>query len=128
MNVQLGPGYAQMTVHVRFGDKKPVLMVPDTGSSQSAVSKKEAIALGLGQIQGVFEKQTTVCSEITIALVRSGSWSIGGVALRPQALGAVPLGSPSSTGFVGLLGSDQLATFGSVVFDFTNGQLLLGTG
>ena len=39
------------------------------------------------------QRQTTVCSTITVPLVHSGPWSVPGVALHPQLLGAADFGS-----------------------------------
>ncbi|HVA06513.1 MAG TPA: hypothetical protein VNG12_07240, partial [Acidimicrobiales bacterium] len=72
------------------------------------------------------QRQTTVCSIVTVPLVHSGSWSLPGVALRPQLIGSVDLGPISSNGTVGLIGSDVLKQFGWVILDYSGGRLILG--
>jgi hypothetical protein len=72
------------------------------------------------------QRQTTVCSTITIPLVHSGTWSIPGVTLHAQLLGSANFGLTSVGGTAGLLGSDQLQRFGWVIFDYRGGRLVLG--
>ena len=72
------------------------------------------------------QRQSTVCSVITVPLVHSGPWSVPGLALHPQLIGSTDFGSISLSGTVGLLGSDQLRRFGWVVLDYTGGQMVLG--
>jgi hypothetical protein len=67
-----------------------------------------------------------VCSTITAPLVKSGPWSIPGVVLHPQLLGATAFGPISANGTAGLLGSDQLKRFGWVIFDYTGARMVLG--
>jgi hypothetical protein len=112
---------------VRFGTHAPLTFAPDTGSSQSVVDTGTAANLSLSPVN-VDARQETVCSTITISEVSSGPWSVGGVALVPQALGTLSLGPVSSAGFSGLLGSDAMRRFGSVVFDYAGGRLILGAG
>jgi predicted aspartyl protease len=103
------------------------VFAPDTGSSQSAIDTRSAQRLGLARVP-VDARQETVCSTITVSEVSSGRWSAGGVALAPQALGTVAIGPLSSVGLSGLLGSDAMRRFGSVVFDYAGGRLVLGAG
>ena len=72
------------------------------------------------------QRQTTVCSTITVPLVHSGSWSLPGVVLHSQLLGSVNFGPIGAGGTAGLLGSDQLQRFGWVIFDYRGGRLVLG--
>ncbi len=73
------------------------------------------------------ERQATVCSVITVPLVHSGPWSVPGVALHSQLIGATNFGVVSFGGIEGLLGSDQLERYGWVVLDYTGGRLVLGS-
>jgi hypothetical protein len=57
--------------------------------------------------------------------VKSGKWKLSTTPLRPQTLPAVKLPGLSLEGVEGILGSDQLSSFGSVVIDYAAGRLLI---
>ena len=97
----------------------------DTGSSQTVVSSGVARAQSLAGTD-LAQRQSTVCSVITVPLVHSGPWSIPGVTLHPQLIGSTNFGTISLSGTLGLLGSDQLRRFGWVVLDYAEGQMVLG--
>ncbi len=118
-------GDVSLSVAVRFAGGAKRSFVVDTGSSQSVVSTSVARAASLGQTD-LAQRQATVCSVITVPLVHSGSWSIPGVELHSQLLGATGFGAISAGGLDGLLGSDQLLRYGWVVLDYTGGQMVLG--
>jgi gag-polyprotein putative aspartyl protease len=98
--------------------------VVDTGSSQSVVSNVVARALPLRGTD-LAQRQSTVCSVITVPLVHSGSWSVPGLSLSPQLIGSTDFGI-SLSGTQGLLGSDQLRRHGWVILDYADGQMVLG--
>jgi hypothetical protein len=98
--------------------------VVDTGSSQSVVSSLVARGLPL-QSTDLAQRQSTVCSVITVPLVHSGPWSVPGLALHPQLIGSTSFGT-SLSGTEGLLGSDQLRRYGWVILDYAGAQLVLG--
>jgi hypothetical protein len=118
-------GEVSLSVAVRFGRGVRRSFVIDTGSSQSVVSTGVARSASL-RGTNLAQRQATVCSVITVPLVHSGAWSLPGVVLHPQLLGATGFGSISAGGLDGLLGSDQLLRYGWVVFDYTGGRLILG--
>ena len=97
----------------------------DTGSSQSVVSSLVARGLPL-QRTDLAQRQSTVCSVITVPLVHSGPWSVPGLALHPQLIGSTDFGAITESGTQGLLGSDQLRRYGWVVLDYAGGQMVLG--
>ena len=72
------------------------------------------------------QRQSTVCSVITVPLVHSGPWSVPGLSLHPQLIGSTDFGPISQSGTLGLLGSDQLRRYGWVVLDYASGQMVLG--
>ena len=72
------------------------------------------------------QRQSTVCSVITVPLVHSGPWSVPGLALHPQLIGSTNFGTISLSGTQGLLGSDQLRRYGWVVLDYAGGQMVVG--
>ncbi len=127
VTVVLTPGAAAVNVPLRFAGGPARTFTVDTGSSQSVVSRSVAKAEHLTH-SDLAQEQTTVCSSITVPLVHSGSWSIPGVHLHPQLIGAAPFGPIAAGGTLGLLGSDQLIRFGWVVFDYAGGRLVLGEG
>jgi hypothetical protein len=118
-------GDVSLGVAVRFKDGRARSFVVDTGSSQSV------LAASLARVErlvptNLAQRQATVCSVITVPLVRSGSWSVPGVALTPQLLGKTNFGDISLGGVDGLLGSDQLRRYGWVVLDYSGGRMVLG--
>jgi hypothetical protein len=119
------PGDVALSVAVGFGQGPRREFVVDTGSSQSVVSSSVARAQSLKGTD-LAQRQSTVCSVITVPLVRSGSWSVPGSALYPQLIGSTDFGTISQSGTQGLLGSDQLRRYGWVILDYTGGQLVLG--
>jgi Aspartyl protease len=125
LSVTLTPGDISLNVRLRFGKGTYREFIVDTGSSQSVVANSVAKSAGLAH-SDLAQRQTTVCSTITVPLVHSGSWFIPGVALHPQLVGSLNFGPIGGDGTAGLLGSDQLQRFGWVIFDYTGGRLVLG--
>ena len=125
LTVTLTPGDISLNVRLRFGKGTYKDFIVDTGSSQSVVADALANSARLTH-SDLAQRQTTVCSTITVPLVHSGSWFIPGVVLHPQLLGSVNFGPIAAGGTAGLLGSDQLQRFGWVIFDYRGGRLVLG--
>jgi Aspartyl protease len=125
ISVTLTPGDISLNVRLRFGKGTYRDFIVDTGSSQSVVASSVAKSAGLAH-SDLAQRQTTVCSTITVPLVHSGSWFIPGVALHPQLVGSLNFGPIGGDGTAGLLGSDQLQRFGWVIFDYRGGRLVLG--
>ncbi len=119
------PGDIFLSVVVRFAGGPRRDFVVDTGSSQSVVSSAVAHRQSLATTD-LAQRQDTVCSVITVPLVRSGPWSVPGMALRRQLVGSMAFGSAGLGGIEGLLGSDQLKHFGWVVLDYRGGRMVLG--
>ena len=118
-------GDVSLSVAVGFARGPRREFVVDTGSSQSVVSSLVARGLPL-QSTDLAQRQSTVCSVITVPLVHSGPWSVPGLALHPQLIGSTNFGTISLSGTQGLLGSDQLRRYGWVVLDYAGGQMVLG--
>jgi hypothetical protein len=125
LNVALTPGDISLNVRLRFGKGTYRDFIVDTGSSQSVVAGAVTKSARLAHSE-LAQRQTTVCSTITVPLVHSGSWFLPGVALHSQLLGSVNFGPIGAGGTAGLLGSDQLRRFGWVIFDYRGGRLVLG--
>jgi hypothetical protein len=125
LTVTLTPGDVSLNVRLRFGKGTYRDFIVDTGSSQSVVAAPVAKGARLAH-SDLAQRQTTVCSTITVPLVHSGPWFIPGVVLHPQLLLSINIGQISAGGTEGLLGSDQLQRFGWVIFDYRGGRLILG--
>ncbi len=125
MTVTSQPGSTAITVQVRFGTGPSLAFAPDTGASQSAVDTGIAKAAGLASADARV-RQGTVCTVAAFPEVRTGPWSVAGHPLRPQVVGVT--GLQRTTGVAGLIGADQMSRFGSVIFDYAGGRLVLGAG
>ena len=125
LTVTPAPGDVSLSVAVRFGGGTRRDFVVDTGSSQSVVSSGVASVQSLASTD-LAQRQSTVCSVITVPLVHSGPWSVPGLTLHPQLIGSTNLGTISLSGTQGLLGSDQLRRYGWVILDYAGGQMVLG--
>ena len=125
MTVTSQPGSTAITVQVRLGTRAPLNFAPDTGASQSAVDAGVARRAGLASADARI-RQGTVCTVAVFPEDRTGPWSVAGHPLAPQVVGVTDL--VSTTGVAGLLGADQMSRFGSVIFDYAGGRLVLGAG
>jgi predicted aspartyl protease len=125
LTVTPAEGDVSLGVTVRFAGGARRDFVVDTGSSQTVVSSTVAHAAALATTD-LAQRQATVCSVITVPLVRSGLWSVPGQMLRPQLIGSTDFGAIGLSGTQGLLGSDQLRLYGWVILDYAGGQMLLG--
>jgi Aspartyl protease len=126
MVVQALPGSVTMRVEVSFGKGKPLAFLPDTGAPRGGyVDPIKAKAVGL-KPNGETYKQRTFCSTSEVPGVESGEWSIAGKLLKPQPLAGTPL--VRSVLADGLIGGRTFDEYGSVVFDYAGGHLVLGAG
>jgi predicted aspartyl protease len=124
MTVTVGGSAVQGTVPVSFPGGSPEPFVVDTGAATSAVDQGASGATQLLTTGGT-ETENTVCSVVKNPLVHTGTWFVGAAALPPAIITKVALGL---RGVDGLLGSDVYATYGSIVIDFGQGELILGAG
>ena len=120
LTVTPAPGDVSLNLAVRFAGGPRRSFVVDTGSSQSVVSSSVAREQAL-RSSDLAQRQSTVCSVITVPLVHSGRWSVPGVVLHSQLIGSTNFGTISLSGTQGLLGSDQLRRYGWVVLDYAGG-------
>jgi hypothetical protein len=125
MTVTSQLGSTAISVKVRLGTHAPMDFTPDTGASQSAVDTGVARQTGLASANARV-RQGTVCTVAAFPEVRTGPWSVAGHPLRPQVVGVT--GLVRTTGVSGLVGADQMSRFGSVIFDYAGGRLVLGAG
>ncbi len=111
-----------LSVPVRFGDQPSNWFVVDTGTARTEldpwVSKEGSL-----RATDLADRYDTVCSVLTSPIVRSGSWSTSGLALRPQLLDSTNTGYSM---YAGILGADTLAHEKWIVLDYTGGLVVLG--
>jgi hypothetical protein len=117
-----GPNNDYLSVPVHFGEQPSKWFAVDTGTSRTtldpSVSKEGSLTA-----TDLADRYDTVCSVIMSPIVQSGSWSMSGVALRPQLLDSANVGYSS---YAGILGADTLAHEKWVVLDYTGGLVVLG--
>jgi hypothetical protein len=132
MRVTASAQGVRVAISVAFAGGEPVSFVPDTGSTASVVARSAAASARLKRLDQD-DTQTTFCSLAVIPRVASGDWFVVSKLrgrrgyrepLQPQPLDELDLGG----GWDGLLGSDQMDRFKSVVFDYAGGRLALGAG
>jgi Aspartyl protease len=111
-------------VAVTFSTKPNVAFLVDTGASTSAVSTATASTLNLVKLKKRVPVSGVAC-KVSASQVKSGRWSIAGTPLVATALVTVSLPGTSGAGIAGVLGSDQLSRFGSIVIDYAGGRLLV---
>lgn len=125
MEVEATGGSVKPFAEVALGSTEPRKWLVDTGSDTSAVDPGLVKAAKL-RPTGEARRGPTFCSTVDLVEYESGSWTLAGRPLKPQRVGEIPL--VDSVGVAGLLGAYPLAKYGSVVFDFAGGRLLLGVG
>jgi Aspartyl protease len=133
MTVSASPNTVLIGAAVAFGSHEPQEFIPDTGAVISVVDSAVASLVGLKRLDQR-TTQSTICSVIASPDVLTGRWSmagstsrpasLAGQALEPQAVATIDLGGLRGVG--GFLGADQMSRFGSVVFDYAGGRILLG--
>jgi hypothetical protein len=124
----VGGGGTLALVPVSVHGQGPFAFGLDTGASHSVIDAGLAEELGLdgtgasGEMRGVFAAQQ-------VTLVEVERWQLGGVDLEPRPLAAIDLhggdGGDAIGALQGLLGSDMLSEFGTVVIDYDAGTLTL---
>lgn len=115
-------GGVEATVDLRIRNTEQRFVL-DTGSGRSSITDTLAKSIPFPSV-GQREEVVSVGCMILARLVMSGPWSIGSTSLGPKPLLEVSLGATFSAS--GLLGSDELQTFGWIVVDYRAGELLLG--
>ena len=112
--------------YVCINGSGPWPFVVDTGASSSAIAAPLAKRLGL-VTSGAPSEYTGVGCTLRSMGVRVRSWSMGGVALAPQALQSQSLIGLGGRGEAqGLIGADVLSRFGVVELNYSNSTLSLG--
>ena len=118
---------ALVTAATTFGQGPAAPFLVDTGSPVSVVSPGLSHSNGLGSVGRSVSSQDVGCQG-SAPVVRSGSWTAGGVALASRSLASVSLAGSLGSPVSGTIGSDVLSGYGSVVLDYRTGVLWLGAG
>jgi predicted aspartyl protease len=124
MRVEAGPMGVRQTVKVRVGSTKPQPWLIDTGSSGSVIEPQIVKRAGL-KATGTSQESHTYCSIVTVPEYQARSLSLGPGRLRTQRVASF---KGAADGEGGILGAYSLWQYGSVVFDWPGGKLLLGVG
>ncbi|MGA2305727.1 MAG: pepsin/retropepsin-like aspartic protease family protein [Acidimicrobiales bacterium] len=104
----------------------PFPFVIDSGSSFSVIDKQLARRFHLHQV-GVPQQAAGIACSATVVPEQLSSWSVDGLALRPQVVfsASLPNLEPNQP-LAGVIGSDVLSRFGSVRIDYHNRTVSLG--
>jgi hypothetical protein len=123
-----GPdGQVIVVVPVFIAGEGPFAFALDTGASRTLVDQAIADQLELPiSEQGV--DVLGVGGQSQVDLVEVQTWRLGErVALPPSTLAVIDLpAAEEGSGLQGLMGSDQLAEFGTVFIDFDEGFMVVG--
>jgi predicted aspartyl protease len=124
MRVEAGLLGVRQTVKVGVGSTKPRPWLIDTGSTASVIDPETVRRAGL-KATGRVQQTVTYCSVVNVPEYRAPTLTVSSGKLRPQTIGSFDAGSGREAG---ILGAYSLWQFGSVVFDWPGGKLLLGVG
>jgi predicted aspartyl protease len=124
MAVSSGSGGASQTVEMGVGSARAGPWLIDTGANYTFVDPSLVRKAGW-TATGTAQKGHTVCSTITVPEYTATSLTLGGNKLESQTIASFGGNAPGSGGTVGAF---TLWQYGSVVFDWAGGRLLLGAG
>ncbi len=121
-----GPAGSTLALAPVFIEEQgPFAFALDTGASQSVIDEELAEQLHLPQAGKALEV-TGVAATAEASQVRVNNWRVGEVKLRGRTLISLALSEPNRRlKLRGLLGSDVLSQFGSVLVDYSQQRLLL---
>jgi predicted aspartyl protease len=124
MRVDAGILGVTQTVKVGVGSTKPRPWLIDTGSSASVIDP-DIVKRAQLKATGTAQQTVTYCSVATVPEYRATTLTVPSGKLMPQTVGSFK-GSVGRGD--GILGAYSLWQYGSVVFDWPGGKLLLGVG
>jgi hypothetical protein len=114
-------------VPVTISGQGPYYFALDTGASVSVVDADIAERLDLPET-GRQRPVIGVIGNQNVTMVRIDKWAVGGVTLEGGEVARMDLPNPEvGQGLQGLLGSDVLSDYGTVLIDYGRHQLRLGT-
>ena len=117
---------ALVLVNVCIDGAGPFPFVIDSGSSFSVVGQQFSRRFHLHQV-GAKQQAAGIACSASVVPEQLSSWSVGGVALRPQVVfgASLPNLEPNQP-LAGVIGSDVLSRFGSVRIDYTKDTVNVG--
>jgi hypothetical protein len=115
------------TAATTFGGGSAQPFVIDTGAGRTTASAATATSASLPPTGDSLDTSVVGCAG-TAAVHRSGQWSVGTVSQRPQAIAAGAVSAGGAGAPSGVVGSDTLSRYGSIVLDYRTAILWLGTG
>ncbi len=126
LQIMSGSGGAVLAfVEVSIDNQGPFRFALDTGASNSVIDTRVAQQLNLPTTPAVGQV-TGVASSERAQLARVDQWQVGDVQLPPANVVVLDLAQGSSgISFAGLLGSDMLSRYGSVLVDYDGKHLVL---
>ena len=124
MRVDAGPFGVRQSVKVKVGSTKPRPWLIDTGSTSSVIDPNVVRRAHL-KPTGAAHQTETYCSVVNVPEYRAPNLILSSGKLMPQTIASFD-GSAGREG--GILGAYALWQYGSVVFDWPGGKLLLGVG
>jgi hypothetical protein len=118
---------AAVLVNVCIDGAGPFPFVIDSGSSSSAIDEQLSRRFKLRPV-GAREQAAGIACRATVVPEQLSSWSVGGLALRPQVVlsASLPKLEPNQP-LAGIIGSDVLSRFGSVRIDYQALTVSFGT-
>ncbi len=122
MDVSSGPGGVSQTVQMSVGSEKAEPWLVDTGASYTFVDPS-LVKMAGWRATGTAQKGNTYCSVITVPEYTATSLTLASNNLETQTIASFDGNAPGSGGTVGAF---TLWQYGSVVFDWAGGRLLLG--
>ncbi|WP_187645383.1 retropepsin-like aspartic protease [Streptomyces sp. TRM49041] len=116
-------GRALAFVPVTIAGEGPFMFALDTGASASVVDDDVADEAGL-RLTGESAPVSGILGSGRVPVARVNEWKVGDVPLDPGRVAVIDLGPARGAGDIqGLLGSDVLSDFGSIVIDYDEGTL-----
>jgi len=115
-------------VPVFIEGKGPFAFALDTGASRTVVDRRVAEELGLPPAGGAAEVKGVGGRAVAVP-VRVGGWRVGGIELPAGTIDALDLAADGrQDGLRGLLGSDILSRFQTVLVDYKRERLVFNPG
>jgi predicted aspartyl protease len=112
-------------VRVWIDGQGPLLFALDTGASSSLVDAAVAQQLGIRPTSAATRQVRGIAGEIKAQPIRVARWRVGSVRLPPSSILMAKISSGSGPVLAGLLGSDVLSEFQTVVIDYGHETLTL---
>jgi len=122
--IERGPqGAVIVIVRLTIQGHGPYAFALDTGASESLIDRPIARDIGL-PTAGPQQRVSGIGGSEVVTPVKVSQWSLGSITLPGEVIASAPLSSfRSSSGVVGLLGSDVLSQFGSVTINYSAGSI-----